>query len=98
MHNRKQFIEYKLKLASRSTGPAGSETNIAAGNAEKASLIAELTEIKNNLERSTKQYEKSFGEGFHPSNNLISGGTMASDILGNTIGLHPPQSSMSNRK
>ncbi len=95
MHNRKQFIEYKLKLASRSSGdntPANT-----AGNAEKASLIAELTEIKNNLERSMKQYEKSFGEMFHPSNTLISGGTMASDILGSTIGLHLPQSAISRK-
>jgi hypothetical protein len=57
--NRKQFIEYKLKLATR----PGGESNMTS--AEKADLISELTEVKANLDKAIKQYEIAFGESFH---------------------------------
>lgn len=65
--NRKQFIEYKLKLASK-VGGAGDSSS-----AEKADLITELTEVKANLEKLTRQYEKSFGESFAAVNSPAGG-------------------------
>jgi hypothetical protein len=62
--NRKQFIEYKLKLATRASGETSTMTS-----AEKADLISELTEVKSNLERSIKHYETAFGESFHAQGN-----------------------------
>jgi hypothetical protein len=57
--NRKQFIEYKLKLATRASNEGGSGSLLPA---EKASLIQELTEVKGNLDRLSRQFEKDFGE------------------------------------
>lgn len=59
LSNRKQFIEYKLKLA----GKVGD----ASSSGEKADLIAELTEVKNNLDKLTRSYEKTFHESFSTS-------------------------------
>lgn len=58
--NRKQFIEYKLKLANRVEGGAST-----LQPAEKASLIQELTEVKSSLDKLLRQYEKDFGEHFN---------------------------------
>jgi hypothetical protein len=69
--NRKQFLEYKLKLASRATGEASSMTS-----AEKADLISELTEVKTSLDRSIKQYENSFGESFVSSQGDLGVGSI----------------------
>ncbi len=63
--NRKQFIEYKLKLATKAS------TDSAPGSlqsSEKAQLITELTEVKSNLEKLLRQYEKDFGEHFNVGN------------------------------
>jgi hypothetical protein len=53
--SRKQFIEYKLKLT-RDTSTS-----------EKADLISELTEVKANLERLMKDYERRFNESYTSS-------------------------------
>ena len=57
--SRKQFIEYKLKLASRLGGDGGSLTP-----AERATLITELTEIQASMDQATKLYEKKYGESY----------------------------------
>lgn len=59
LSNRKQFIEYKLKLATK-VGDASSA-------AEKADLIAELTDVKANLDKLTRNYEKTFHESYAAS-------------------------------
>ena len=72
MINRKQFLEYKLKLSSRLThndnNPAGTTTtnnnNSTISAAERAALITELTEIQNNIEVLMVQYERKFGESY----------------------------------
>lgn len=62
MASRKQFIEYKLKLATRvgSDGSSSSAGGVSA--ADRAALIAELTEVQANLEALVRQYERRFGE------------------------------------
>ena len=69
MINRKQFLEYKLKLSSRLTNENGGGTNNNNSNStinasERAALITELTEIHNNLEVLMNQYERRFGESY----------------------------------
>lgn len=61
--NRKQFIEYKLKLATRASADG---TSAAAGvsAADRAALIAELTEVQANSEALIRQYERRFGESY----------------------------------
>ena len=61
LSHRKQFIEYKLKLAQKN----GSDGQ--SSSAEKADLIAELTEVKNNLEKLTRNYERTFHESYAAS-------------------------------
>lgn len=60
--SRKQFIEYKLKLATRvgSDGSSSSAGGVSA--ADRAALIAELTEVQANAEALVRQYERRFGE------------------------------------
>ncbi len=71
MLNRKQFIEYKLKLASR----IGGEGSNGLSSADKALLITELTEIQQNLDLQIKRYEKKYGEPFlRPADGTTSGG------------------------
>lgn len=60
--SRKQFIEYKLKLATR-VGSDGSSTGTGGVSpADRAALIAELTEVQSNVEALVRQYERRFGE------------------------------------
>jgi hypothetical protein len=62
--NRKQFIEYKLKLATR-VGPDGtSSVTVGITPADRAALIAELTEVQNNTDALIRQYERRFGESY----------------------------------
>ncbi|RYY89574.1 hypothetical protein EON63_00550 [archaeon] len=81
--NRKQFLEYKLKLTSSSgsvqgsaghslsSGMAGNATSMSA--AERAELIAELSELRGALSTSIKQFEKMHNEPFaHPAYNASS--------------------------
>jgi hypothetical protein len=74
--NRKQFLEYKLKLSARTmvTATAGAAGDSNSGGSqsmstsERAELIAELSETKAQIERLAKHYEKAHGEPFqHPS-------------------------------
>ena len=57
--SRKQFIEYKLKLASRLGGDGATMSS-----GERASLITELTEIQTSMDQAVKLYEKKYGESF----------------------------------
>lgn len=61
--SRRQFIEYKLKLSSR-IGTDGSSGTTGVSPADRAALIAELTEVSANLEALTRQYERRFNEPF----------------------------------
>jgi hypothetical protein len=61
--SRKQFIEYKLKLATR-TGPDGTSVTTGVSPADRAALIAELTEVQANSEALIRQYERRFGEAY----------------------------------
>lgn len=79
MINRKQFLEYKLKLSSRlTTDNAGANNNNSTISAsERAALITELTEIHNNLEVLMNQYERRFGESYSKmttTNTSVGGG------------------------
>jgi hypothetical protein len=67
--SRRQFLEYKLKLAARMDGSgAGSGTGAGAlSSADRAAFITELTEIQAALDSSTKQYEKKYGESYFKS-------------------------------
>lgn len=66
--NRKQFLEYKLKLANRASVADGS--GAAGATAERADQIAELSEVKTQLEKLIKVYERTHNETFtHPSLN-----------------------------
>jgi len=78
-------------LASRGGNSSTTSGDNLTTTAEKATLIQELTDIKNNLDRSMKQYEKTFGEVFQPTNTITSTtGMTASDMLGSsTLGLNP---------
>ncbi len=57
--NRKQYIEYKLKLASR-IGGEGSNLS----SSDRAQLISELTDIQNSADQLVRQYEKKHGESY----------------------------------
>lgn len=59
MINRKQYIEYKLKLASRIGGEG---SNLSAS--DRAQLIGELTDIQNSADQLVRQYERQFGESY----------------------------------
>jgi len=77
--NRKQFLEYKLKLSSRlTTDNSGANNNNSTISAsERAALITELTEIHNNLEVLMNQYERRFGESYSKmttTNTSVGGG------------------------
>ena len=79
MINRKQFLEYKLKLSSRlTTDNSGANNNNSTISAsERAALITELTEIHNNLEVLMNQYERRFGESYSKmttTNTSVGGG------------------------
>jgi len=98
--NRKQFLEYKLKLSSRlTTDNSGANNNNSTISAsERAALITELTEIHNNLEVLMNQYERRFGESYSKmtttNTSVASGGggssssttSMASASMLNTSG------------
>jgi len=98
--NRKQFLEYKLKLSSRlTTDNSGANNNNSTISAsERAALITELTEIHNNLEILMNQYERRFGESYSKmtttNTSVASGGggssssttSMASASMLNTSG------------
>lgn len=100
MINRKQFLEYKLKLSSRlTTDNSGANNNNSTISAsERAALITELTEIHNNLEVLMSQYERRFGESYSKmtttNTSVASGGggssssttSMASASMLNTSG------------
>ena len=100
MINRKQFLEYKLKLSSRlTTDNSGANNNNSTISAsERAALITELTEIHNNLEVLMNQYERRFGESYSKmttTNTSVGGGggggsttttSMASASMLNTSG------------
>ena len=83
MINRKQFLEYKLKLSSRLTHndnyPSGTTTtnnnNSTISAAERAALITELTEIQNNIEVLMVQYERKFGESYSKMTTATSAGS-----------------------
>lgn len=79
MINRKQFLEYKLKLSSRlTTDNSGTNNNNSTISAsERAALITELTEIHNNLEVLMNQFERRFGESYSKmttTNTSVGGG------------------------
>ncbi len=57
--SRKQYIEYKLKLASRIGGEG---SNLSA--ADRAQLITELTELQSNADQLVRQFEKKYGESY----------------------------------
>lgn len=61
--SRKQFIEYKLKLATR-VGADGSSVATGVSPADRAALIAELTEVQANMEALIRQYERRFNEAY----------------------------------
>lgn len=74
--SRKQFIEYKLKLSSR-TGENGS-----LSNADRAKLITEMTDLQNNLENQLKDYEETFGESYF----TVTGGDSSPSGFSNVSG------------
>lgn len=69
MVSRKQYIEYKLKLASRIGGEG---SNLSAS--DRAQLITELTDIQTNVDSLCKQYERKFGESFFKSAAVVEAG------------------------
>lgn len=82
--NRRQFIEYKLKLATKAASESGPGS---LQSSEKAQLITELTDVKTNLDRLLRQYEKDFGEHF----NLNNAGILTStSLLTSTAASTPP--------
>jgi len=60
--SRKQFIEYKLKLATRVGSDGSGPGSSGVSPADRAALIAELTEVQANVEALVRQYERRFGE------------------------------------
>eukprot|EP00599_Poterioochromonas_sp_BG-1_P014104 CAMPEP_0173162616 /NCGR_PEP_ID=MMETSP1105-20130129/19414_1 /TAXON_ID=2985 /ORGANISM="Ochromonas sp., Strain BG-1" /LENGTH=211 /DNA_ID=CAMNT_0014082481 /DNA_START=214 /DNA_END=849 /DNA_ORIENTATION=+ len=92
LQNRKQFLEYKIKLASR-VNQEGSSTMTSS---EKAELISELTEVKTSLERSVKQYEMTFHEAFQMGGGL--GETAAAGVGSNSIWNNSGNAGSSTRK
>ena len=72
MINRKQFIEYKLKLASR----LGAEGN-SMTQSERAALITELTEVQGNIDVMIKQYEKKYNESYNKGIESVPNGTVS---------------------
>ena len=81
MISRKQYIEYKLKLASRIGGEG---SNLSAS--DRAQLITELTDIQSNVDSLCKQYEKKFGESFFKTAALVNG----EGSVGNGVGVPAP--------
>ena len=61
--SRKQFIEYKLKLATR-TGADGGGLNSGVSAADRQALAAELVEVQSSSDALIRQYEKRFGESY----------------------------------
>jgi hypothetical protein len=61
LSHRKQFLEYKMKLASNHH-PGGNAGTGGMSVAEKAEIIAELTEVKAQLEKLSRNYERMFHE------------------------------------
>jgi hypothetical protein len=72
--SRKQFIEYKLKLSTR-TGADGTSVTTGVSPADRAALIAELTEVSANLEAVMRQYERRFNEPYAKLSTDIAPGT-----------------------
>jgi hypothetical protein len=72
--SRKQFIEYKLKLSTR-TGADGTSVTTGVSPADRAALIAELTEVSANLEAVVRQYERRFNEPYAKLSTDIAPGT-----------------------
>lgn len=77
--NRKQFIEYKLKLASRISNNGDT---VGSGNtispADRALMITELTELQGSIDSAIKTYERKYNESFNkpvsaavPMNNAL---------------------------
>ena len=73
--SRRQFLEYKLKLAARLDGSSSAS---GLSPADKAAFITELTEISSLLDASTKQYEKKYGESYFKTASLDGQGISAS--------------------
>lgn len=63
LSHRKQFLEYKMKLASNHH-PGGNAGAGGVSVAEKAEIIAELTEVKAQLEKLSRNYERMFHESY----------------------------------
>jgi len=68
--SRRQFLEYKLKLASRMDGSSSTSSSSGLSAADRAAFITELTEIQASLDASTKHYEKKYGESYFKTTSL----------------------------
>lgn len=64
MLSRKQFIEYKLKLAQRPAAVQGADPQQTLSLANKQELTQELQDLTGRIEVSIRDYEDRFGERF----------------------------------
>jgi hypothetical protein len=90
MLSRRQYIEYKLKLAQRSTNPGGQLDTQALNSV--AELTDEINELQASIDASTRAYEERFAERFtRPA--LVPGtpaGISGRDSSANGAGLSSP--------
>ena len=82
MLSRKQYVEYKLKLAQRPGATSGSDALSQAGRAE---LSQELQELANSIDNATRQYEIRFSERFVRPPSLVPAAGSGSGTASNSI-------------
>ena len=93
---RRQFIEYKLKLASKLEGGGG-----GLSSSERAAFISELTDLQSNLDAFQRQYEKKYGEPFmqqQQQQGMVPPIADNNALHSNMRGVHNKQGNATSRK